>query len=175
MWGCPCVSLGIVTYCLVCDFCHLEFGETVTRLLVLNGAPPEETPAPLCRPVGTDCIIREILVRLVRSVQMRTLLSVLTARKAIYDTPMRTHWKILFPYQLTRGASSTQDGEARQRTKHHLIVFPSLVEFPFERLYPKIISQTTYHNQHKNTQILVLIRPPYQDKRWTLLCAGKAK
>ena len=91
MWGCLCVSLDIVSYCLECAFCHLEYGGTVTGLLVLNGAPPEETPAPLYRPVGTDCIIREILVRLVRSVQMRTLLSVLTARKAIYDTPMRTH------------------------------------------------------------------------------------
>ena len=98
---------------------------------------------------------------------------VLTASTAIYDTAMRTLWKIYFPISLTRGASSTQDGEARQRTKHHLIVFPSLVEFPFERLYPKIISQTTYHNQHKNTQILVLISEPYQEKGFATFAQEK--
>ena len=143
MWGCPCVSLGIVTYCLVCDFCHLEFGETVKRLLVLNGAPPEETPAPLCRPVGTDCIIREILVRLVRSVQMRTLLSVLTARKAIYDTPMRTHWKYFFPisWRVVRVAPKTE----RLDNVQNIIWLSSLPLLSF-RL--SVFTRKLYHKQH---------------------------
>ena len=110
------------------------------------------------------------MARMARSlVMVRTLLFVLTASTAIYDTAMRTLWKIYFPISLTRGASSTQDGEARQRTKQHLLVFPSLVEFPFERPYSKILPQQ-HITVNKN---LVLIRAPYQDKRCTVLSSQK--
>ena len=149
MWGCLWVSLDIVSYCLECAFYHLEYGRTVTGLLVLDSGPPrdriraEPLPRSSSEDGGTDGQLGKWLVWLARSLwcvhccrclpQERRYMIYLCARIEKYFFPIS--WRVV------RVAPKTERLDNVQKN----ICLSSLTLLSF-RL--SVFTRKLYHKQH---------------------------